>query len=82
MDQTFFGYNSKDRLKLHNQLFEIVWAGNGKWSFETIYNMPLPMRKFWINKLNEKIAEQRSYKSTQNSNISKTSKMPTTKKSS
>lgn len=44
--------------------------------------MPLPMRKFWINKLNEKIAEQRSYKSTQNSNISKTSKMPTTKKSS
>jgi hypothetical protein len=56
LDQTFFGYNSSDRIKLHEQLFEIIWAGDGKWNFDTIYHMPLPMRRFWIQKLNEKIA--------------------------
>lgn len=54
MGQTFFGYKPKDRLELHDLIFEIIWAGNGKWDFQTIYNMPLPMRRFWVNKINEK----------------------------
>jgi 23S rRNA C2498 (ribose-2'-O)-methylase RlmM len=70
LDQTFFGYESKDRIKLHEQLFELVWAGEGKWSLETIYNMPLPMRKFWIDKLNEKI-QQRIQTNAKSSNIIK-----------
>lgn len=75
LDPTLFGYNSSDRVKLHEQLFEIVWAGNGKWSLDTIYNMPLPMRRFWVNKINEKFAQinQTSQSSA------KTTKMPVTK---
>jgi hypothetical protein len=69
LDQTFFGYNSKDRIKLHEQLFELVWAGEGKWSFETIYHMPLPMRKFWIRKINEKIQQRNQISSAANNSI-------------
>ena len=79
MDQTFFGYNSTDRIKLHEQLFELVWAGSGKWSFETIYHMPLPMRRFWIRKLNEKIAKSNTAASA--TSTSAPTKMPVTKRS-
>lgn len=79
MDQTFFGYNSKDRVKLHEQLFDIVWAGNGKWSFDTIYHMPLPMRRFWIRKVNDKITTENTSHATPAK--SAPTKMPVTKRS-
>jgi hypothetical protein len=80
LDQTFFGYNSSDRIKLHEQLFEIIWAGDGKWNFDTIYHMPLPMRRFWIQKLNEKIVASNTTVST--TSTSAPAKMPVTKRTS
>ena len=52
LDQTFFGYKREDRPKLHDVLFELVWAGEGRWDWNTIYNMPIFLRNFWIRKLN------------------------------
>ncbi len=34
----------------------MIWHGEGRWSWETVYNMPIPIRKLWINKLNEILA--------------------------
>ena len=52
LDRTFFGYERKDRPKLHDALFELVWAGEGRWDWNTIYNMPIWLRNFWVRKLN------------------------------
>jgi hypothetical protein len=55
LDQTFFGFSSKDRKYLHDALFDLVWWGAGRWSIDDVYNMPLPMRRLWVSKLNEKL---------------------------
>lgn len=32
--------------------------GEGRWDWNTLYNLPVHIRKFWIRKLNKKIEEQ------------------------
>jgi hypothetical protein len=54
LDQTFFGFKPADRILLHKVLFDLIWAGNGRWDWQTIYNMPIFLRNFWIDNLNEK----------------------------
>ena len=62
LDQTFFGFKPEDRVALHESLFNLVWYGAGRWDWETLYTMPVYIRRFWIkkiNKMNEE-AEQRA----------------------
>lgn len=49
--QNFFGYSAKHKTKLHEGLFELLWVGEGRWSFDDIYNLPLGIRKLWISKI-------------------------------
>jgi len=58
LDLTFFGYKREDRPKIHELLFDLVWAGEGRWDWDTVYNMPIWQREFWIKKIN-KIQDQR-----------------------
>ena len=53
LDRTFFGLNPEDRPKLHDTLFELLWAGEGRWDWNTLYTMPIFLRNFWIRKLNK-----------------------------
>jgi hypothetical protein len=53
LDQTFFGFSPKDKIILHENLFNLIWFGEGRWSWETVYNLPIPIRKLWIKKVNE-----------------------------
>lgn len=58
LDQTFFGFNASYQVKLHENLFEIVWAGEGKWDWETIYNLPVRIRKLWVANINKKRVQE------------------------
>ena len=58
LDRTFFGLDAKDRPKLHDSIFNLLWAGEGRWDWNTLYNMPIWMRTFWVRKLN-KMADDR-----------------------
>jgi hypothetical protein len=60
LDQTFFGFKPADRVILHENLFDLIWYGEGRWTFTDIYNMPIPMRRMWVNKLNEKLQPNKS----------------------
>lgn len=73
LDQTFFGFKSSDRAKFHENLFELIWAGDGRWTFTDIYHMPIPMRKFWVNKMNDKYRanSNNAIANTDTSNIAK-----------
>ena len=57
MGQTFFGFKPEDRVLLHESLFNLVWTGAGRWTWQDLYNMPVYLRRFWIRKLNKMTEE-------------------------
>jgi len=52
LEQTFFGFKPEDRVRLHDALFNLIWHGAGRWDFDTIYNMPIFLRKYWTTRVN------------------------------
>jgi hypothetical protein len=53
---TFFGLKPSDRVELHENLFNLIWFGEGRWDWNTIYNMPVHIRALWTRKVNQIIA--------------------------
>jgi hypothetical protein len=58
LDQTFFGFKPQDRVQLHENIFNLLWHGEGRWDWDTIYNMPIFLRKFYIKRVNSIIQER------------------------
>lgn len=58
LDQTFFGFSPQDRVQLHENIFNLLWHGEGRWDWDTIYNMPIFLRKFYIKRVNAIIQER------------------------
>jgi len=54
LGQTFFGFKPEDRKILHEHIFNLIWVGEGRWDWNTIYHMPTFLRKFWIEQINRK----------------------------
>ena len=63
LDLTFFGLTPSSapqhRVNIFNIIHEIVFNGKGGYDWETIYNMPIWLRKFTFNKLNSFYDEQK-----------------------
>ena len=58
LDQTFFGFSPQDRVQLHENIFNLLWHGEGRWDWDTIYTMPIFLRKFYIKRVNAIIQER------------------------
>ena len=62
LDLTFFGLTSEiapqHRVNLFIQIHEIVFHGQGGYDWETVYNMPVWLRKFTFNKMREYYEKQ------------------------
>lgn len=62
MGLTFFGLTpntaSQFRLNLFNHLHQIIFHGNGGYDFETVYNLPIWLRKYTFSEI------QKYYKNT------------------
>ena len=62
MDLAFFGLTSEIvpqvRANLFSQIHEIVFHGQGGYDWDTVYNMPIWLRKFTFNKLKEHYESQ------------------------
>ena len=57
---TFFGQPPSNRAAIHEELFNIAYYGNG-FNHNELYNMPVPLRRFYAQKLveaKEKEAEE------------------------
>ena len=50
---TFFGLTSDYRNSVFTQIHEIVFNGNGGYDYDTVYNMPIWLRNFTFQKINE-----------------------------
>ena len=57
LDLAFFGLTSEVipivRSNLFTQIHEIVFHGQGGYDWETVYNMPVWLRKYTFNKMKE-----------------------------
>ncbi len=75
MDLTFFGLTSdlvpQVRVNLFTQIHEIVFHGQGGYDWETVYNMPIWLRKFTFNKMREYYDKQNA---SQNEDLATQSK--------
>ena len=71
MESTFFGLTPKYRGLLFTQIHDLVYHGGGGFIHSEVYNMPIWMRKFHIQKINEfnkKQQEAREKQANQQSN--------------
>lgn len=50
---TFFGLTSSYRQNVFDQIHEIVFNGQGGYSYNEVYNMPIWLRRFTYQKLVE-----------------------------
>ena len=76
----FFGLTPSYRKILHSSIFDLIYHGNGGFSFSDVYNMPIWARKFYTNKIVEfKEFERKSYEKQSKQNTKKvdTLKYPT-----
>jgi len=62
LDLAFFGLTfeivPQVRANLFTQIHEIVFHGQGGYDWETVYNMPIWLRKFTFHKLKEHYEKQ------------------------
>jgi hypothetical protein len=58
LEQTFFGFKPEDRVFLHDNLFNMIWHGDGRWDWDTLYNMPIFLRRRWMKHV-KRILEER-----------------------
>ena len=63
LDQTFFGFKPKHQVQFHDQLFDLLWAGDGRWDWDTIYNLPLHIRRLWVTRINRMRDQQNNEQS-------------------
>ena len=63
MGLAFFGLTydiaPQARAAIFTQIHEIVFHGNGGYSWETIYSMPIWLRKFTFNKIQDHYTKQK-----------------------
>jgi hypothetical protein len=50
---TFFGLRIEHKPIIHQQIFEIIYYGNGGFNWLDVYNMPVWLRKFYFKKIEE-----------------------------
>jgi len=49
----FFGLTAEYRASLFSQIHEIVFHGQGGYDYNTVYNMPIWLRKYTFDKLRD-----------------------------
>jgi hypothetical protein len=55
----FFGLTLNYRKHLHSHIFDLIYHGNGGFTFSDVYNMPIWARKFYIQKIVEFKTEEK-----------------------
>ena len=50
---TFFGFKPEDRPYLHENIFNMLWHGEGRWTWDELYQMPVFLRRFYVKQINK-----------------------------
>lgn len=60
LNQTFFIHSSYSKRQIHEEIFDLVWLGHGRWDWHTVYNWPIWLRKFYQTKLLKMFSDKQS----------------------
>ena len=71
---TFFGLTPDYRPYLFRQIHEIIFHGNGGYDWDTVYNMPLWLRKTTFNLIKEYYEKQNEEQEKQNNTLKNSNK--------
>ena len=61
----FFGLGLEYKLGLHKEIFSLCYHGQGGFTWEDVYNLPIYLRRFYILEINKVIEERNKSESTQ-----------------
>jgi len=75
LESTFFGFRPKDRVQNHENIFNLIWFGEGRWNWNDVYYMPIFLRKYWIDRCNAIQSDRDA--ATQKRKSSKSQSLPT-----
>lgn len=78
LEPTFFGFKPEDRVQNHENIFNLIWFGEGRWNWNDVYHMPIFLRSFWIQRCNEiKSAKKEAMNAAAQKRKSKNFNLPT-----
>ena len=49
----FFGLTPIDRQRIHQECFDLIYHGQGGFTWDNVYNMPIWARRFYTSKIVE-----------------------------
>ena len=47
----FFFLTAEDRPYIHNEIWNLLYHGNGGWDYTSVYNMPIWLRQYYLKKI-------------------------------
>ena len=56
---TFFGLSPNDKPKIHEQIFQMCYYGEGGFTHSEVYGMPTYLRQFYYKKLVDSKQEEK-----------------------
>ena len=56
---TFFGQPASNRPAIHEEVFSLSYYGKGGFSHQEVYNMPIPLRRFYIQQIVKAVDEEK-----------------------
>jgi len=54
----FFGLAPEYKLGLHEEIFSLCYHGKGGFSWNEVYNLPIHLRRFYIQQVSKAIEER------------------------
>lgn len=67
----FFGLTQEYKKSLHEIIFSVIYHGNGGFTYQDLYNMPVFLRNFYIQQLHVLIETENEKKSGKKVNSGK-----------
>jgi hypothetical protein len=61
----FFGLAPEYKLGLHTEIFSLCYHGQGGFTWDEVYNLPIHLRRFYIMEINKVIEKRNKEESTQ-----------------
>lgn len=55
---SFFGLQPNDKKQIYEEIFQLIYYGKGGFTFDEAYNLPIHMRRFYLQRLTKQYADE------------------------
>ncbi len=55
---SFFGLQPKHKKDIHEEIFQLIYYHKGGFTFNEVYNLPIYLRKFYLNRLEKQYSDE------------------------